>query len=655
MIDEKIIKRARSMAERGTVGKIGDYITIRVSSKVVMKDEVYLGYLLLNKYLGRLFERVIERKFEGFRIYSDLENFYYLCPYSEQLRKLPEYAKKQFRTDLPLILFCDEEDTDNLEVLGYFKNLIALGQFNWDVFPLYMMPKEYKQDLKHKLKTILNDLREKEDFPNFIGCLSYFFSALTTPPFGKEMQSPAWFLLRFYYDRIKNENKKEKLKRILQHCGLTKSEIENMPHDVGRLMTKLKGELKRLSKGAMNSMMNFFLDDVWDQLGFPHQGWKFTELSNFDDVIDSCMIVSPYFVIAKSYVGKECSICGFGRPTISDTNIMFGVGKERYCKLWEKGVTKIKGKKHHRLACIKCGLASYLKLKLIGCMWTRVGGGKRNPLPRRFMVILHIGQHSEKDVDYLSKMFVAIHERVREFHDKVGKLRELREVVEKLTRKIGEYKNLKRLRELKEEKEKLEVKAKKLGDDVRVLRMWVVENVPLILRERERGWREIERRCIPFYIGKEYGIYAFLLPKAPSGIVEGKDLEFYQKRFDESRVVILSTIGYLSKMCKCDGDYYYMCLPTTMSMRRTIHIPGYECSVDKAINYYAVLVNLVSDLYGAREGLDRKFLLAERYAKDPIIEFTHFLREWKQKKRYYNLKQDFKYDFNAIKGLLGED
>lgn len=652
MIDEKIVERARTMAERGVVGKIGKYVTVKVSSKVVVKNEVYLGYILLNKYLRRLFERVIEREFEGFNVYSDLENFYYLCPYSEQLKKLPEYAKKQLRTDLSLVLFGDEEDTENLEVLGYFKNLIALGQFTWDVFPLYMMPKEYKHNLKDKLKIILGDLRAKGRFLNFVGYLSYLFSAPTTPPFGKEMQSPAWFLLRFYY-RLRDLDKKRKLKDILKDCGLTESEIDSMPHNVKKMMATLKKELKRLSKNTMDSMMNFFMKDVWNELDFSYQSWKFTELSNFDEIINSCMITSPYFVIAKYYEEKECSICGFGRPIIVDTNVMFGVGKDRYCKLSEKEVMKIKGKKHHRLACIKCGLASYLKLKLIGCGWVNIRKGKRNPLPRRFMVILHIGQHTEKAVNDLGKMFVVIHGKVGEFYDKVGKLRELRESVEKRRRKIEEYKELKRLREIEEEKERLEVEAKKLGTEIKKLHTWIRDNVPSVLRERR--WREIEGRCIPLYMGKKYGIYVFLLPSAPSGVVEGKDLEFYQKRFDESRVVILSTIGYLSRMCGCNGDYYYMCLPTTMSMKRTIHIPGYECSVDKAINYYAVLVNLVSDLYGAREGLDRKFLLAERYAKDPIIEFTHFLREWKQKKRYYNLKQDFKYHFNLVKGLLGED
>jgi len=213
MINEETIERARSLAERGTVGRIGKYVTVRVSSKAVMKDEVYLGYLLLNKYLRRLFERVIKKEFAGFHIYSDIENFYYLCQYSEQLKKLPKYAKKQLRSDLPLILFEDKRDMEDIEVYGSFKNLITFGRVpNYDVFPLYIMPNEHKQDLKTRLKIFLNDLRAKGDFQNFIGCLSYFFSAPTTSPFGKEMQSPAWFLLRLYYDRIKNENNKERLR-----------------------------------------------------------------------------------------------------------------------------------------------------------------------------------------------------------------------------------------------------------------------------------------------------------------------------------------------------------------------------------------------------------------------------------------------------------
>ncbi len=101
-----------------------------------------------------------------------------------------------------------------------------------------------------------------------------------------------------------------------------------------------------------------------------------------------------------------------------------------------------------------------------------------------------------------------------------------------------------------------------------------------------------------------------------------------QKRFVRSRLHVFALLGFMRKLCRCEGAYYFQTIPRLdASSPDTFYVGPRAFIASKYLHRYAILSEFSNRVASGKDPFKERLRLAERLAADPLGEFSRVLRQ----------------------------
>lgn len=197
---------------------------VRFYSLVVMREEVFLGNVLLNDFLAKSFVRsVTQIDGQAAPIANDLENYYFLVRTSYELPQLAASFRAEVEHSLPEMFFGEPDPSRG--IYGSFETMLDFNKANVEPFPVFIMPHSYRTRLEKAVReSLLNKIKKSQMDRNptsIMANLAFFYCHD-----GSEMQSPSKFLFRLAYEYFPSYA--AKLEEAFNVTTLTKDKIRTL-------------------------------------------------------------------------------------------------------------------------------------------------------------------------------------------------------------------------------------------------------------------------------------------------------------------------------------------------------------------------------------------------------------------------------------------
>lgn len=172
---------------------------VRLFSPVIQREEVFLGNVLFNAFLGQTFARAVKESGLGQiePVANDLENYYFLAHTTAGIEQLVATFRAEVARNLPNLFFGDANEDRG--IYGSLETMLDFQKANVEPFPVFIMPLAYAKRLEKAVRTSLLHKIEKSTFErnptSIMANLAFFYSHD-----GAEMQSPPEFLSRLAFD-----------------------------------------------------------------------------------------------------------------------------------------------------------------------------------------------------------------------------------------------------------------------------------------------------------------------------------------------------------------------------------------------------------------------------------------------------------------------
>jgi len=581
---------------------------IRLFSPVVEREEVFLGNILLNDFLGKALIRAAEGGGDGRMalLANDLENYYLLYHGKSSLESISDRLRQEVLACLPDLYFGDEDPDRG--IYGDLGKMLTFYKSNIEPFPAFTVPRFLLPQLLMKVDDELRRLaaNEETNVNVVMAILSFFYSKD-----GAEMQSVHAFLERamaeglipaddmracFALGRNEEFDKKtfmEKKKNGVVDCTRLQETVECF-------LSKIKEEIEQghsenLAANLTGKMPDLNADQVANML---LHGLQIGFL--------------PLVKAAKVEGASACRFCGSGVAVILEKNIMGGFGAGRFYN------QSPKSKPFEEALCGRCGISSYLETKLLGMHNAKPQPkGKDYPVTRQHNIVFHYGHHNEIELSHLRDTIDDIFDLIGAFRKKAFEEKRpfsLESIGEEIARRAAERESDADLPSVEEAFLDL------ISDDDMVPGLDILAQTPLDERAR----------VLPLGVG-DYQLMVFIVPRLEPRRTEAMD--FVNRRFSRSRLAAFTLLALLRKLCGCNGPYYFQSVPKLSPGGfdyNTFYVHGSPMSANDAIKRYSVIVNFARRVSKYRDGhslLADWILLAERLEDDPLGTFSDILRD----------------------------
>lgn len=643
-IAEKVISHTVEWRKSLSDGR--SLLLLRLSLPVVEREEVFLGNVLLNKFLITSLENSMKRSGLLFSlIFGDIRDFYYLIIQPYPLDEIIKYWEEEIGRLLPELYFSDTDPVKG--IFGDFSNMFSFRKSDFEPFPIYAVPSFLRANLERAIRTkiqhMLASSEWEESLQTIVSSIAFFYGK--TSGGSGDCQSPATFLIHLaseygivqpqelieafnldisadiHVKAVKDQIKKSfSIKRDKQKRT---REILFNPTHLKKLLIRL---LDKFEKGSTET--NEWL--------LPYVANKLIQESEKEFIrvlIQDCQIGHYGLRYSKKMdTSLSCRLCGCRNSILLDKNILVGLAIKRFHNqvVRQKGIDKEK-------LCIKCGVSSYLITKLLGSYTP-----KREQIPKTYNLIFHYGKHTDDELQSLNRKLDRLFTLVREFRN-VDEIRNALRDREKFSIQIkggAEKDALDALLEV------LDSPSFQFAPALEAIAGIVDTDSPL------------KSKIIPIGMG-ELRLILFILPQFR---LQGEELrrfgtDFIQKRFSKSRIYVYAILGLLREICGCEGSYYYQSIPLLtldQNLSDTFYIRSYFVSASKAIAQYNVISKYVQKLIAGRVGksITDKILLAERFLDEPLETFSEILRN--SPIRGGDRFEDFKYKRLSNEWIKGQ-
>jgi hypothetical protein len=591
---------------------------VRLYSPVVQRREVFLGNVLLNDFLFKALPRAVTRAGlgEAAPLLNDLENAYVLWRGNGDLEALREAFREEVLDALPDLYFGAEDVGRGIH--GDVWGMLTFYKCNIEPFPIFVVPQAYLGRLLtvvgEWLRTVVGEkgdeaLASADRIPvdvaasrriNIVLSLLAFFYCRD----GREMQSFYTFLAQSIEDGRLPARLVKAGFGLAEDQEFTKTAFNERKSSGALDFEALAQVVETLLQTADTAITQGRSADVAPNLETKMLCWKPEEfLVRLLGSVQLGYRAAVANADASSTQGLACRFCGTDMAIIDEKNIIGGPGTgNRFNQSLKPDRERF---------CPRCALSSYLETKRLGMQFERIF-----PIPKLYNVIFHYGHHDDWELE-------AIQQQIDYVIAEVGGEKEVKDL----------WGNLQRLRE----------KAARQHQGAVAPIDW--ENwVPSALEVLHQMQQDVEAEVIPLG-GGAYRLLVFILPQLRPGRQEG--LEFVQRRFSHSRLAAYTLLGFLRKLCGCDGPYYFQSVPRLTPGgfdADTFYVRGEAARADEALRRYGLITEFARRVVPYRKGhsqLADWILLAEQVECDPLAVFSDVLR--KSPLRGGDNFQDFRY------------
>lgn len=674
---------------------------MRLHSPVVQREEVFLGNILFNAFLGKAFVRAIaDRKLGSAELVAnDLQSYYFLVRTSSEATQLTEAFSSEVGHNLPDLFFGVQDEARGL--FGSLETMLQFEKANVEPFPVFIMPQGYAERLEKAVRKSL--LRKIEKSPldrnptSIMANLAFFYSHD-----GAEMQSPYLFLARLaiaheIVDRVKlqhalslhrsvvlSDHRLQRIRRLRQACASEQDVIKRKK--LSGLLARRESVLKELIESTLKqkegrsfsstdlrkvleqvvTALGKEVDEKPDEWRMPYIRDKFLphdERVLMDVLLDGISLGGTAINAPRASVDVGCRICSVKPMKASDKSILMGQNTHRFHNQSAKQNSSDEAK-----TCLRCATCTYLIVKLLGS--EAIG---QPQVPKTYNLIFHYGKHDDAQVRWLTHQIDLIWNLVQTHQQKERSARDIRKVVNEAKTKWEHEKDEAKKERLKEE---LQKKQTELEDAQTIIEQTVndlfkacpwlaqptspAESCSLeVLATSQLSEAKTERHVLGLGMGG-YRMILFILPqlKRPRGKKGEPPPDPYvtQRRFSDSRVAVTALLSFLRQLCGCDGPFYYQSSPilTPDAFRRdTFYVRNEAIDVHEAQNEYEVVTQLAWKLIWQRgsDGFVRKVVLAEKLLHDPLGTFAGVMRDsailGQTKGSYKRLPGSYRQDWKA--------
>ncbi len=640
---------------------------VRFFSPVVQREEVFLGNVLFNAFLSKVFARAVaeSESNEAELVANDLESYYFLVRTTFDTAQLADVFRSEVERSLPDLFFGEQNETRG--IYGSLETMLDFTKANVEPFPVFIMPQSYEERLEvtaresllHKIERSLLDRNPTSIMAN----LAFFYSHD-----GTEMQSPYLLLgrLALRYGILDVDELRQAL--VLEDDTELKDEA-SVKAIIEDSLKQRKG--RTFSPDILRELLGKAIVGLGDRIIEAPNDWRMPYvrskfLAQDEKTLVAALLdgVSLGYAAVSSSKGRSnvsCRVCGTRSVEAEDKSILMGKDTNKF----NNQSSKQKNKRSPK-ACLRCAACTYLMVKLIGS--EAVG---QPQVPKTYNLIFHYGRHSDEEVDYLTRTIDLVWSLVRQRREVEQIRRDVNEQIRNLKAKLEREEDERNKQELEEELaekttelEKTEAGITKVEDDIFAACPWLKdsnespvpwENSSLdALANIQMSETKVERHVLGLGLGG-YRLILFVLPqiRAP---YNAKEHDFAQRRFSDSRVTVTALLSFLRELCGCDGPFYYQSLPTLTPdafQRDTFYVRDEPISIGQARNEYEVVTQLAWKLVWQRgsDGFVRKVILAEKLLQDPLGTLAGVMRDsailGQSKGSYRRLPGGYRQDWKA--------
>ncbi len=638
---------------------------VRLFSPVVMREEVFLGNVLFNAFLGQTFARAVTQSGgQAAPLANDLENYYFLVRTSADLSALAETFRVQVEHSLPDLFFGEPDPARG--IYGSVETMLDFDKANVEPFPVFIMPQAYAARLEKAVRDSLLHKIEKSAMDrnptSIMANLAFFYSHD-----GAEMQSPYLFLVRLAtrYGIVDLDEFSKVLfldaqeltdesaaKKATEEALKQKNNRTFSPKDLRILLRKVVLELGKR------------VDAEPEKWRMPYISGKFLQV---DERMLAEELLAPvrlgYIPFSVSSAKKSCipcRLCGVRIVEAEDKSILMGQNTHRFHNQSSKQKDE-KGPK----ACLRCATCTYLMVKLLGS--EAVG---QPQVPKSYNLIFHYGRHSDAEVARLAQWMDRLWELIREHRDAEDIYRKVNKARQELAQKAEQEKDDQKRADLQAKVAQKEAELRQAQETIAKVEEDIFANCPWmrdlgaipvpsenpaldILGNLQLSESKVERHVLDLGMGG-YRMILFVLPqiRAP----RDKERDFAQSRFSNSWITVTAFLSFLHNLCGCDGPFYYQSLPALTPeafQPGMFYIRNRLVSAQEAQSKYVAVYQLAWQLVRQRgpEGFVKKVMLAERLLADPLGTFSTVMRDspilGQRKGGYKKLKIEYRHDWGA--------
>lgn len=666
---------------------------VRFFVPVIQREEVFLGNVLFNAFLSKAFARAIITSELGNveLVANDLENYYFLIQTDSDVNQLTEAFQDEVECSLPDLFFGDANEERG--IYGSLERMLEFRKANVEPFPLFSIPECYADQLESIVRQSLQRKIGETSFdrnPTSITAnLSFFYSRDS-----KEMQSPPLLLGRLatHHNIVTTDAlcqalnlgedtdfaDEKSLKTTIENSLKQQKGKSFSPVHLRKLLEQVVSELgKRIETNPENWRMPYVQNKL-----LPYDERSLTEI-----LLSGVSIGYVMMVDTPEQSTIECRVSGRSLAVLEDKSILMGQSTHRF----HNQAVRQKNAKEPKIS-IQCAMYSYLIVKLMGSEaigqpqvpktynlifhYGQLDNQKINQITRQMDLIWNlVWQHRDtrgirRDID-------------NQRHDLEEKLNQAKEAKKKdeLSQQLSqkntqleqadaeiaavedgilrncpwwkradvsfapaENPSLDTLSSSQQLRQQMQNEAEGYSideNDVQSICPWWKREDAAALSHRSARFSletlvniqssesKFERHVLGLGMGG-YRMILFVLPqiRAP----RGKEHDFTQRRFSNSRVTVTAMLSFLRELSESKGPFYYQSLPTLTPnafSSDTFYIRNQPISVNQAQQEYEAVTQLAWKLIRmpGSEGLVKKVVLAEKLLAEPLSTFSTVMRD----------------------------
>lgn len=619
-------------------------ILFRFYTPVTMREEVFIGSVLLNTFLSKnILLSCRENQLGDIRlIANDIENYYYLWLTEENsLKDLKDGFIKTLENNLEALYFAS--NNEELGVYGDFDKLFDFHKNNIEGFPIFPIPKAYMERLgKIARDNLLKGIDENSfsSNPTTITANMAFFLSKD----GTEFQSPYKLLTRAVteykeYTGLDVKDLKDALNLEKDYDLSDKKGSKKLTDDVKKTMGKITfspDKLKEFLKKIVKSYDVLSKKDPenWNLKYARKKALVLTPEETVREILSQTQLGHLFLSdMSKNKTNTYCRCCGANSPMLKENHITMGedVGKF-YNQMVNTDV-----KKDVKI-CVKCTIQSFLMTKLVGNI-----SGSLAFVPQRGNMVFHYGRHDEKEMEEISsniknvwKQIERRKEILRELAECRRKIYDIRKKQKKASKKKAKEMDASLEDEMQRYKEeKGNLKGFYADLNKRTDNKIQIDKDPAIdfFSNAQFDSNELENYVIGIGLGN-YRLMFFMIPQFKN-YVDKKPHDYIQKRFNTSRITMLVMLSFLRKICGCDGPFYYMTLPSLNKenfSHDTFYVKDEAYSAEDVLRYYEFFASFSKEVVKRdtpSKQIVKKILLSERMVEDPLLTLSEVMRHSK--------------------------
>ncbi len=649
-------------------------IFVRLFSPVVMREEVFLGNVLFNDFLAKVFARVvIQTGGQASLVANDLENYYFLLRTTADLPVLANELGNEVERNLPELFFGEPDPQRG--IYGSLSHFFSGTDSRMESFPVYAVPEFLTLPLEQRVRQHLLNLLRKEDLEKYIKIVVTTFAFLYGRSSGGSGDAQSF--ANFVYHLATESSyggliTVEKVKKVFNITSVSKETIKES-FDNAHYSTK---DLKDMLVSLLNEMGKQIDagDKTW-LLPFVIKDQKLVKISKPEyrkELLSIIHIGHLHFEVQGDGFSNsnllECRLCGVKPTAARNSMVLLGTGAFlRHNQRVRRPVES------DPIACLRCALFSWLQQKLLGTTRIPIGGSppKLPMVPKSYNLIFHYGRHSDEEVAHLAQQIDRVWELVSKHRAAEVVSREIEQARRILAQKAEKEQDAKKRAALEAELEQKETELQQaqaavaqVEDNMLADFPWMrdlgaspvpSENPALdIVGNLQLSESKVERHVLGLGMGS-YRMILFVLPQIRPPRDKGH--EFSQSRFSNSWITVTAFLSFLNHLCGCDGPFYYQSLPMLSPealQSGLFYVRNQAIRAEEVQRRYAAIYDLAWKLVWQRgpEGFVKKVVLAEKLLADPMGTFSAVMRNsliLGQRKggSYKRLKAEYRQDWGA--------